>query len=128
LCQGIQADLANRPVDEIYATYAGWQAEHEEIFEVPVEQLNASQRLEADRLEQSLRALDYEIEQSIALAMFFGEVSLVANVRKADTTFCAVTDGNELICFPTTNHPASMNAEVVVCIFRGRKLLRTFNT
>ncbi|MFK7737263.1 MAG: HEAT repeat domain-containing protein [Pirellulaceae bacterium] len=128
LCQGFQADLANLPVDDIYAAYAGWQAEHEEIFEVPVEQLNASQRVEADRLEQSLRALDYEIEQSIALAMFFGELSLVVNVRKAGAAFCAVTDGNELTCYSKTEHPASMNAEVVLCIYRGRKLLRTFNT
>ncbi|MEM8734056.1 MAG: HEAT repeat domain-containing protein [Planctomycetota bacterium] len=127
LCQSFQADLGNLPVEDIYAAFAGWQAEHDEIFEVPASQLNAAQRIEVERMEQFLQGLGYDVDEHVAFALFFGETSLVTYLVKDETRFCAVTDGQELVCFPVTDHPASMTPEVVLCLFRGRKLLRTFN-
>lgn len=121
------ADLANLPVDDIYAAFAGWQAEHEEIFEVPMQQLNVAQRRETDRMQLYLEDQGLEVTRSIALTFFFGEVALIAEVTQEGKQLVAITDGQELLCYPMTNLSTSLSPDVVLCIFRGRKLLRTFN-
>ena len=127
LTQAFSADLANLPVADIYAAFAGWQAEHEEIFEVPITGLNPAQRREADRLEETLALQGLEIEKPVALTFFFGEVALLAEVQQDSKSLCAVTDGEETLCFPTHEGPTALTPDVILCIYRGRKLLRTFN-
>ncbi|MEZ6134676.1 MAG: HEAT repeat domain-containing protein [Pirellulaceae bacterium] len=122
-----QADLANLPIDDIYAAFAGWQAEHEEIFEVPMPLLNPAQRREADRLIAELEAGGFEVTESIALTFFLGEVALLAKLSQAGKPLCAITDGVETMRLATSDHPSAMTPEVVLAIYRGRKLLRTFN-
>ncbi len=121
------SDLANLPMDDIYAVFAGWQAEHEEIFEVPITQLNTAQRKVADTLLAYLEESGLAIDQPIALTFFFGEVSLLALVEQDGRKLAAVTDGQESVCLPTSQRSTSLSPELVLCMFRGRKLLRTFN-
>lgn len=123
-----QADLANLPADDIYAAFAGWQAEHEDIFEVPMAVLNPEQRREADRLLESLEHLGLRIVEPIALTFFLGEIAILAKVEKEGKQLCCVSDGAELLCLPATPAPNSLTPEVALAIYRGRKLLRTFNT
>ena len=52
LCHAFGADLADLPPDDIYAVFAGWQVEHEEIYELDASQLTVPQRLEVVRLER----------------------------------------------------------------------------
>ncbi|MCA9134880.1 MAG: HEAT repeat domain-containing protein, partial [Planctomycetales bacterium] len=127
LTHAFQADLANLPIDDIYAAFAGWQAEHEEIFEVPSAQLNPAQRREADRLQEALTAQGLEIQDTLALTFFLGELALLARVEREGKAACAISDGVELLCYPTSNSPHALTPELVLAIYRGRKLLRTFN-
>jgi len=121
------SDLANLPADDIYAVFAGWQAEHEDIFEVPEPLLNRDQRREADRLVRSLEERECEVKQIIALTFFLGEIALLATVQNDGKRLYAVTDGNEFLVYPATDHPLALTPDLVLSIFRGRKLLRTFN-
>ncbi len=121
------ADLANLPVDDIYAAFAGWHVEHDEIFEVPLALLNPAQRREADHLLDSLGEQGLEVTEGIALTFFLGEIALLSRVTKDEKTLCAITDGQELLCYPVTTNPTSLTPELILAIYRGRKLLRTFN-
>lgn len=127
LTQAFQADLANLPVEDIYAVFAGWQAEHEDIFELPMNGLNEVQRREVDRLAKYFEDREFEVLENVALTLFFGDTSLLSFVQQNDKKLIAMTDGNELVCFPVSEHPASFTPETILCMYRGRKLLRTFN-
>ncbi|MDX1925462.1 MAG: HEAT repeat domain-containing protein [Pirellulaceae bacterium] len=121
------SDLANLPPDDIYAVFAGWQAEHEDIFEVPEALLNREQRRETDRLIRSLQERECEVKQVLALTFFLGELALLATIEHDGKRLHAVTDGNELLCYPASDHPTALTPDLVLAIYRGRKLLRTFN-
>lgn len=121
------ADLANLPPDDIYAVFAGWQAEHEEIFEVPEPLLNIEQRRETDRLIRSLEDRDYQVKQVLALTFFLGEIALLAIVQHEGKKLYIVTDGFEHLSYPAVDQPTALTADLVLSIFRGRKLLRSFN-
>lgn len=122
------SDLGNLPPDDIYAVFAGWQAEHEDIFEVPEALLNRDQRRETDRLIRSLEERECEVKQILALTFFLGEIALLATIIHEGKRLHAVTDGYELLCFPASEHPTALTPDLVLSIYRGRKLLRTFNT
>lgn len=121
------SDLANLPPDDIYAVFAGWQAEHDDIYEIPEAVLNRDQRREADRLVRTLEERGCEVKQLVALTFFFGELALLALIEHEGKRLHAVTDGTELFCYPASDHPTAITADLVLSIFRGRKLLRTFN-
>ncbi len=122
------ADLTSLPPDDIYAAFAGWQAEHEDIFEVPMPLLNSAQRREADRLLETLAAQALNVTEAIALTFFLGEVAVLALAEKSGKPHCAITDGIELICSPVCESPTGLTPEILLAIYRGRKLLRTFNS
>ena len=121
------SDLANLPPDDIYAVFAGWQAEHEDIYEVPEALLNRDQRREADRLVRTLEDRGCIVKQLVALTFFFGELALLAVVDLDGKKLNAVTDGTEIYSYAASDHPTAITADLVLSIFRGRKLLRTFN-
>ena len=120
-------DLANLPLDDIYAAFAGWHVEHDEIFEVPATELNLMQRDELEKLSTVLEAEKIDEQTPIALAFFLGEIAVVAHGKREGKEVIAITDGNELLCYQTSPNPKSMSPDVALCIFRGRKMLRSFN-
>ena len=126
-CHAFNTDLADLPIDDIYAAFAGWQAEHEEIFEVPSHAFNEEQRKEADRLLEYM--LDHSLtpEKTIALTFFLGEIAVLAQVSQDARQAYAISDGQELLSYRTSSVPTAMSPDVVLCIYRGRKILRTFN-
>lgn len=121
------ADLGELAPEDIYAAFAGWQAEHDDIYEVPVSTLNVAQRREADRLMALLEAGGFESVQPIALTFLLGEVALLAIAQRDGESFSVVIDLQENACFPLGKSPTSLTPEVALAIYRGRKLLRTFN-
>lgn len=128
----LTTDLTRLPADDVYAIFAGWQVEHEDIFEIPMTQLNVAQRSEVDRLTAHLLDQGLHVTQSIALTFFLGEVALIAEVDpiEADgeaTGGYALTDGIETLHFRSQRGPTALTPAVVVALYRGRKLLRTFN-
>lgn len=122
-----QADMRTLELDDIYAVFAGWQAEHEDIYEVPASRFNAAQQSEATRL---LDAPDHEgIEelQPLALTFFFGERAVLATGSRDGKSVCTVSDGLETVTVPCDHRPTSLSPDLVLALYRGRKLLRQFN-
>lgn len=120
-------DLIALSVDDQFAVFAGWHAEHEEIYEVSANQLNAPQMQEVQRLEEFYRLSGFEVEATIALTFLLGETALLAQLSRGSILYYGITDGLESVCFPVGNHPSSMTPEIVLAIYRGRKLLKAFN-
>ncbi|MEM7475280.1 MAG: HEAT repeat domain-containing protein [Planctomycetota bacterium] len=120
-------NLENLEVEDQYAVFAGWQAEHEDIYEVPASEFNITQQNESAKLSRYLKVTGFDSIDPIALAMFFGDIALVGYAELSGQRVTVVSDGNEVVSFPITATEASMTPETTLCLYRGRKILRSFN-
>jgi hypothetical protein len=127
LCHAFEADLADLPPDDIYAIFAGWQTEHEEIGEFDVEQWTSSQRVEASRLERRLRDNEYESIEPRMLGIFFGERSLIAHAVLNGQPGVAVATLDEVQWLANQGRRRPLGPREAYCLFKGRRLLRAFN-
>ena len=128
LAHAFTADLADLPPNDIYAAFAGWQAEHADIYELLVENLNETQRVEVARLERRVRDSKYEQVVPLTLGLFFGDKVLVAAASREGTPGIAVADANEVFWYPSGKSERPLGPTEIYSIYKGRKLLRTFNT
>jgi len=120
------ADLGDLPAGDIYAAFAGWQAEHEQIRELDVERLSKSEQLEVERLKRRLIDAGFAEIEPRRVGYFFGDKALVALARRDGAPGVAVADFQEISFFPRrANRP--LGPEEVYCIYKGRKLLAAFN-
>lgn len=121
------ADLQDLPPNDIYAAFAGWQAEHEDIYELDANELTEQQRVEVAKLERRLRDDHYDAIQPTMLGMFLGDRVLVAKAAREGHTGIAVTDGHESLWFANRNPERPIRSLEAICIYKGRRLLRSFN-
>ncbi len=127
LTHAFLADLTDLSPDDIYAAFAGWQAEHEEIREYDVARLSKSERLEADRLVRRLHDAGYTAIEPQRMGYFFGEKALVALARHGGLAGVAVVDFQEIAFFPERHSQRPLGVIECFSIYKGRKLLRSFN-
>jgi hypothetical protein len=127
LVHAFTADLADLSPQDIYAAYAGWQAEHEEIREYDVARLSKSEKLEVVRLERRLHDAGYSEIEPQQMGYFFGEKALVALARRGDVRGVAVVDFQDIAFFPQRHAQRSLGVREAYCIYKGRKLLKVFN-
>ncbi len=128
MVHAFSADITHLPVEEAYAAFAGWQAEHEDIYVVGAEHWNAAQRRAADVSVKELEEKGFEAVTPEFLGFFLGEHALVAMASKDDAIGVCVYDGLELVWYPTSGRMRPLTAQDVWQIYMGRKILRTFNT
>jgi len=127
LTRAFGADLSDLPPDDIYAAFAGWHAEHEEISEVDVDRLDASQRTDVVRLERRLRDEGYDGIQPDILGIFLGDRTLVSEAVRDGMPGVAVVDNAHVHWFPQGANRRPLGSHEAYCIYKGRELLQTFN-
>jgi hypothetical protein len=127
LAHAFTADLADLPPADIYAAYAGWQAEHAEIKEYEVEKLNRSGQTEVARLARRLHDAGYEQIEPRLMGDFFGDKVIVAQARQGKLSGVAVVDMQDILFFPARHPRRPLGVREAYCIYKGRKLLKTFN-
>lgn len=127
LAHAFPHDLTSLTIEDVYSAFAGWHAEHDEIYEVPAEQFNLAQRQEAERLHSYMEQQGCRVIRCIALTFLLGEISLLATVQSQDKQYMAIADGETLIRYPLHPNPALDCSQLVLAVYRGRKLLRAFN-
>lgn len=121
-------DLADLPVEDIFAIYAGWHAEHPDIFTVPREAMNEAQIRVMEQFQQHLQHLGYEDIQPALLGLFLDERAGVFHATREGTACVVATDGLETIDQATAGRSRAMQADDLFNLYKGRKMLRTFNS
>lgn len=127
LTHAFTADLSGLAPGDIFAAFAGWQAEHDEIFQLDLARVSGGQQVEVDRLVRRLRDARYENIEPVTLGFFFGQRVLLADAEREGVPGTAIADGEELFWFPEVGQSRPLGADVAYSIYKGRKLLRTFN-
>jgi hypothetical protein len=127
LAHAFTADLADLPPDDIYAAFAGWQAEHEDIKQYDVARLSKTEQLEVVRLQRRLHDAGYTDIQPQQMGYFFGEKALLATASRDGAAGVAVADFEDISFYPARQPRRSLGIEEAYAIYKGRKLLRAFN-
>jgi len=128
LTQSLAVDLSDFPPEDIYAVFAGYDAEHEEIIEYDMAELNEWHRADVSRLERRLRDHGYYDIETLRFGSFFGERYIVAKAALDGASGMMITDSNELMLCPTSSgSQRSLGVNEAAFLYRGRKLIRTFN-
>jgi len=123
----LSADVADLPVDDIYAIYAGWHAEHSEIFTVPADLFNEAQKRVIDPFIVHLQHLGYDEIKPALLGFFLDEQAGVFTALRDQTRCVVVTDALETVDHPTAGRARPLSPDDLFNLFKGRKMLRTFN-
>ncbi len=127
LVHAFSADLNHLSVPDLFAAFAGYQAEHDEIAEV---RLPTSSRDITDRATAFAKDLDShgltEIEPAY-WGTFFSDDYLVAAAKREDHPGAAVIDRDTVIWLPNNSHSHPLRPEHLVYIYKGRRLLNFFN-
>jgi len=121
------ADLEGVPHSDIYAAFAGWQAQHEDIYEVDLADWDEGLLYEAERLQRPLHDAGYDAIQMIRLGFFLGEKALVARASKDGRACIAVADAHDVFSYRLESGSRAIGPHEAYAIYKGRKLLRTFN-
>jgi hypothetical protein len=121
------ADVGDLSPDDIYAAFAGWDAQHEEIVERDVAGLPGPELAEAARLERRIRDNGYSGIEPLLLGSFFGDRFLVARATRESSRGVAVADAHDVWWFASAGQVRAIGPVEASCIYKGRKLLRSFN-
>ncbi len=123
----VTADLETLAIEDAYALFAGWHAEHEDIYERDVAHLDAAQLMDVQRFQRSLHDQAYQqIEPSI-WGSFLGDPVLAATAVKNGIPGTVVTDFKDIYWHPRSESPRPLTTDDVYNVYKGRKLLKTFN-
>ena len=123
----LSADVADLPPEDIYAIYAGWHAEHEDIFTVPASDFNEAQRRLVEPLQTYLERNDYDDVKPALLGFFLEETAAVFTAARGGVDCVVVTDGLETMDLPTAGRLRPASPADLFHLYKGRKMLRTFN-
>lgn len=127
VCNAFRADLSSWPGEDIYAAYAGWYAEHDEILEVQAEDIPAGQLTHVEVAAQRLRQTGYDQPRLVKLGRFFGSEHLVFAAEHAGRRGTVITENGHAEWFPAGSESRPMEPTVAYFLFKGRRLLRAFN-
>jgi hypothetical protein len=124
----LASDVADLPEDDIYAIYAGWHAEHDEIFSIAPELLNPAQRRIVQPLEDFLHREGFENLLVELLGFFLDEQAAVFSGVRDNVRHRIITDGLETIDHVIDGRLRPLSANDIFHLYKGRKMLRTFNS
>ena len=124
----MSADVANLALDDIYAIYAGWHADHPDIFSVVADQFNEAQVRVMDQFQRYLERQGYQQLKPALLGFFLDEQAGVFTAIRDAIQCVVVTDGLETIDQPTSGRLRPLMPEDLFNLYMGRKMLRTFNS
>lgn len=126
LSHAFHSDLSPLSVPDMYAAFAGWQAEHEEISEQPLQQRTIQPQVVLDFIDR-LANEDYENIEPLALANFFQDEILVARAEHESVSGAVVVDHARTSWFPGSDADRAIGPAEAYAIYKGRRLLRSFN-
>ena len=127
LTHALAADIRHLSSEDCYALFAGWQTTHQEIFQMSLAQATQMHASEVRRMQSLLSEQEIEDLEVQTAAGFFGETILIATGTLNGTTGTAIADQNEVIWIPSGTENAPIDWDLAYALWRGRRLLTTFN-
>ncbi|MEL7267377.1 MAG: HEAT repeat domain-containing protein [Planctomycetota bacterium] len=121
------ADMGDLPMDDIYAAYAGWTAEHPDIFTVAIDQMQSSHRRLLAPIDDHLRREGYENVVPAGIGFLLDEHAGLFSAHRNDVNCVVASDGFETVDFAIEGRHRPLTPTDAWNIFMGRKMLRTFN-
>jgi hypothetical protein len=121
------ADLNSLSVDDVYALFIGWQAEHDDIYRLSLDGLGGAERVTVQRLEQFLHDAGYTNAAPAWLGVFFDQQALVAEAEFNGRAGVAVADQDQILWQPFAAKSRPLGVEEVYNLYKGRKLFEAFN-
>lgn len=121
------ADLAELPVMDIYAAFAGWHAEHAEITAAAAADLDDTQQQWSDRRREELLAEGFEDIRVEFVGGFFEDRALVGTATRGGQEGAVVYDSQETLWYPHSGRQRPVGPAEAFDIYKGRRLLRSFN-
>jgi hypothetical protein len=121
------ADLQDLPPADIYAVYAGWSAEHEELTETDAATLSAEEIGRWEETRQRLQRDGYENIQLAKIGHFFSHDVPVAIASHGPQPGVLVVDGDDVLWFPQRGASRPMGPTEAYYLYKGRKILAAFN-
>ncbi len=127
LAHAFAADLRNFDLEDVYAAFAGWHAEHPEIQHQAYESLPPDRQPFGLLRDRAKQMLDGNIRPSIA-GFFFDDPVLAGDAElPTGEAGVFVVDAFDWLWFPVANLIRPLTPEDAYCIYKGRRLLRQFN-
>lgn len=123
----LSADLTDLPVEDIYAAYAGWHAQHDEIRQYPESDLAGRLAPEVARFTRRVRDAGYDAVAPRLMGEFFGERVLVGRAARQDACGWFAVDRREVYWFPGAAAPGQIGPREVLLIYQGKQILHAFN-
>ncbi|MCH8047369.1 MAG: HEAT repeat domain-containing protein [Planctomycetes bacterium] len=127
LVHSFSADLQDLSSADVYAAFAGWQAEHEDIYELPPEKLGPNEAAALQRVCDELQQQNFDDVEFVTIGHFFGQTVTVATATRAGHSGTVMYQRDLISWCPQGNPQRPIDPTLAYNIYKGRILLRTFN-
>jgi hypothetical protein len=119
-------DLTLLPASDIYACFAGWSAEHNDIYDLDLMRLDEPQKLQMAQIMERAARVGYDDLEIAKFSAFFEERVLVLRATREKEAGIVVVDSQNETWFGSSTLP-SLSPDIAHNIYKGRALLSTFN-
>jgi hypothetical protein len=127
LVHATACDVDDLPPDDIYALFAGYQAEHDQISEKPLSEIAGTERELVVRICRDVDG-DFRDVNPTKVGQFFGERHIIATATLGSERGTVILDANEPHWYRGGDALRAVSETEAYQIHKGRKLLTAFNT
>jgi hypothetical protein len=122
----LACDVEDLPPNDIYALFAGWQAEHDSIRETAVADLPVEEQARIGEVWEELGEGLSDVTP-VLVGDFFGHRYLVATAMRSGDAGVMVSDGAQSVWYRAGNAQRPITAADAYHMHKGRQLLHAFN-
>ena len=119
------ASLEHLSHEESYALFAGWQTSHENIYEIDLRDLPEKEKAAIARQQAEQEEHGFDEIVPAFVGRFLGDEFVVAAALKGDQAGHLIWSPREMHWLADASR--KLTSELAYCIFKGRKLLASFN-
>jgi hypothetical protein len=125
VCSTVSSDLLDLPPQQIYSLFAGRDSEHEDI-----QQLTPDSPVATSDMQRLLGRIDPDEYMSVTpiwLGVLFEFRAAVAHAIRESQSGTLIVDDESMSWYPSGNPTRPIGAEEAYAIYKGRRLLESFN-
>ncbi len=127
-CACLQADLQGLAAEDLYAVYAGWSSQHEQMQEYEPNQVPSQFQPGVTQLNEELAEMGYERVRLLKVGKFFENLVIVAAAEVAGEPGVVVATYDEVCWHPVREDATRLGPNEAYWLYTGRKLLTAFNS